>query len=79
MIRVRDLIVGAVALGAFAFGASEALAARGELSARACGEWNWCAPSQGGQDNCDECCGYPLGGFCINDDETEYQGCICYG
>lgn len=43
-----------------------------------CEEWNWCAESQGGQANCDSCCGIG-GGFCQNDWETEYQGCICYG
>ena len=78
LMRVRDVVVVVLAVGVFAFGASEAYAARGELRARDCGDWNWCAPSQGGQANCQACCG-DLEGVCLTYDETPYQGCICSG
>jgi hypothetical protein len=71
---LRYLFSIAVA-GVFAFGASEAFAARGEIIKRGCGEWNWCAPSEGGPDNCDFCCGGE--GFCQSEEETQNQGCFC--
>jgi hypothetical protein len=72
--RIRDgALATAVAL-VLAFGGSEALAGTG--GPRDCGEWNWCAPSQGGEDNCDFCCG-EFGGTCINSDEAPWQGCLC--
>ena len=78
MERVRNVVVAVLAMGVFAFGATEAYAARGELRTRGCGEWNWCAPSEGGQENCNNCCASQLG-FCLTEDETPYQGCVCYG
>jgi hypothetical protein len=73
------LVAGAVLL----VGATEAWAARGVLRERACDpNYNWCAPSQGGQPNCNHCCdldvGLGLGGFCNSEAESENQGCICY-
>jgi hypothetical protein len=67
----------AFALGALGFGATEAVAAHTQLAPRECDEWNWCAPSQGGDPACDQCCG-GAGGFCNSYEETEYQGCICW-
>jgi hypothetical protein len=78
MKKVLNALVAAIAAGAFLFGATEALAAKGTLQRADCGQWNWCAPSEGGQENCDICCGLPTGGFCQSDAETEHQGCLCW-
>lgn len=76
MSRYREVLLGLTVVAAMAFGAQEAFASRSSIMTRDCGDWNWCAPSQGGEFNCDFCCG-PLGGVCQTDWETEYQGCIC--
>jgi hypothetical protein len=79
MNRVRDVLLGLMVMAAIGIGANEAYASRASVVARDCGEWNWCAPSQGGQMNCNRCCDNgELGGFCNTDWEHEYQGCICY-
>ena len=72
--RIRNGAVATVVALVLAFGGSEALAGTG--APRDCGEWNWCAPSQGGEENCDACCGID-GGICTNWDETMNQGCWC--
>ena len=80
---IRQWSVVAVAVGMFGVGATEAWGARSVLRSRSCDpNYNWCAPSQGGQQNCNDCCDESiqlgLGGFCNSVAETEYQGCICY-
>jgi hypothetical protein len=56
---------------------SEALAVRGAVRKADCGTYNWCAPSQGGQENCTECCGGQRG-FCYDErEEDNFQGCLC--
>jgi hypothetical protein len=74
--RYLRYLFSVVVVGVFAFGASEAFAARGEIIKRECGAWNWCAPSEGGQENCNDCC-FPDDGLCISFQETENQGCVC--
>lgn len=72
--RIRNGALATVAALVLAFGGSEALAGTG--APRDCGEWNWCAPSQGGQGNCNDCCGV-AGGVCLNSEEVPQQGCLC--
>ena len=72
--RIRNGAIAVAVALVVAFGGSEALAGTG--ASRDCGEWNWCAPSQGGQENCDDCCGID-GGTCVNSEETPFQGCFC--
>jgi hypothetical protein len=80
---LRQWGIALVAVAVLVSGATEAWAARGVLRERSCDpNYNWCAPSQGGQHNCDRCCDeslqLDLGGFCNSFAETEFQGCICY-
>jgi len=79
---IRQWGVAVVAGAVLLVGATEAWAARGVLQPRSCDpNYNWCAPSQGGQQNCDDCCdleiGLHLGGFCNSEAESEFQGCLC--
>jgi hypothetical protein len=79
MTKLAKTILGAVVLAAFGFGAEAAYAARNVLRDPICDEWNWCAPSRGGPDNCNECCElneYTYG-VCFSEAETEWQGCVC--
>jgi hypothetical protein len=81
--RTSLLAAAAAALvGVWAFSASEAWAARSAVFTATCGTYNWCAPSQGGQANCDFCCqqgGVYDGGICFDDrEQDDFMGCICY-
>ena len=59
------------------FGASEAYAGRSSLGQATCPtNYNWCAPSLGGQDNCNTCCN-SLDSICYDRREVEDQGCLC--
>ena len=74
------LVVG-IAVATIAFGAKEAWAGSNAITAQSRpGQYNWCAPSQGGQQNCDRCCGLSgySGGLCQNFNESTTQACLCY-
>ena len=58
-----------LAVGALLFGANEAYAASNAITVANCpGQYNWCAASLGGPDNCTECCqnSQYLNGFCFS-------------
>jgi hypothetical protein len=77
MKKTLILLSGLVTMSLAATATSEALAVRGAVRAASCGSYNWCAPSQGGQTRCDECCGGE-GGFCYDAREDDnFQGCLC--
>jgi hypothetical protein len=86
--RIRELLVAAFVVAGLVLGASEGYAARSTFMGDLCEDcnelnWNWCAPSVGGQVTCDACCDAcnsgDLGGTCVNSEETEFQGCHCNG
>jgi len=59
------------------FGVSEAYAASSSLRQATCPtNYNWCAPSLGGQNNCNKCCGSDES-ICYDYREIEDQGCLC--
>jgi hypothetical protein len=78
MKRLSAIAFGLTIIGALGFGATEAYAARSVLLGSGCGDWNWCAPSEGGDENCNTCCG-PSGGFCTDYREAPEQYCLCFG
>ena len=80
MHRIGKLILGLVAVSAFGFGGKQAYAARTVFLDPNCGAWNWCAPSQGGQQNCDACCVLQeySWGICFSTEEFEGTGCVCW-
>jgi hypothetical protein len=85
--RIRELLMPAVVVVGLVLGASEGYAARSSILGDPCEDcnelnWNWCAPSVGGQQTCDFCCaacGVSETGTCVNSEETEFQGCHCNG
>jgi hypothetical protein len=82
--RFRNLLVGAGLAVALMLGATEAFAGRGALNGdcEVCNaiQYNWCAPSLGGEPWCDACCVACdwTGGNCHSMAETEAQGCECF-
>jgi hypothetical protein len=73
------VLVTAVMVGV---GVSELWASRPVARPPFCDDWNWCAPSRGGQHDCTDCCGITTGipgGFCNSHIEEDAQGCICLG
>jgi hypothetical protein len=78
----RVVAIAAIA-SSYGFGAREAWGAHQVNGTSSCGTWNWCAPSQGGAANCDDCCnqqsGGDDGGLCYDDRELDnFVGCLCY-
>lgn len=89
--QLRAILGAVVVVAGFTFAGSEAVAARSALHLDFCTEWceplfetwNACAPSVGGDTNCDLCCDVCFGsggsgGWCVSDDEVPEQGCICF-
>ena len=83
--RLAVSVATMLAVGALGFGANAAYAASNVLTVAQCpidppGSYNWCAPSLGGQSNCDACCQLYeyAGGLCLSFDETTKQDCLCY-
>jgi len=68
-----------IVLATVAFGGKEALAGQAALStSSSCGSYNWCAPSQGSDVNCNTCCPR-FGGLCYDyREEDNFIGCLCY-
>lgn len=82
--NVFSLMLAAVAVLSIAtIGVREAAAAQRFATVQSCGSYNWCAPSQGGPDNCTTCC-QALGpqydgGICYDPrEENGFQGCLCF-
>lgn len=85
--RVGKIVTMAIAISTLALAAREAVGAQSALRKVDCGDGNWCAPSHGGQTNCDDCCNAAFntlnGGFCFSFEEDpaegiKPQGCLCY-
>lgn len=78
MKRVVYMLSGLVAVATVSAATNAVYAERAMVkSVGDCGSYNACAPSQGGQVNCDNCCG-PNGGFCYDFREADnFQGCLC--
>jgi hypothetical protein len=83
--RIRELLMAAFVVAGLVLGASEGYAARATILGTPCEDcnnlnWNWCAPSVGGEETCDFCCAaceVAPTGTCISFEETEFQGCRC--
>jgi hypothetical protein len=89
--RLRAILGAGFVFAALTFAANEAVAARRALALDFCTEWceplfetwNACAPSSGGDTNCDLCCDVCFGsggngGECLSYSEEEWQGCLCF-
>lgn len=83
MLKKLGVLSGAVTVAlALALGVREAAAAQAYAKTAQCGSYNWCAPSIGGQGNCDECCiaadPNSSGGICYDPREEDgFIGCLC--
>lgn len=74
-------VVLAVAVSALTIGVREVAAAQRFARVQSCGSYNWCAPSQGEDRNCTECCQALsfTDGMCYDyREQDEFQGCLCF-
>jgi hypothetical protein len=80
--KLQFPVVTVFAVLALMVGANEAFGAVNSVRFPNCpSNYNWCAPSQGGIQNCNACCflfGSESGGLCISQAEMSDQGCLCY-